>query len=303
MSAGAAETKLQRGLQGAVSRPEGDFSREIRRWASGSDPPAPPSQALAGAERRLAMGALARGGLPLSAALLRKATLVEALPETGQLPVRTLTFAAPPALVEGFRIDHGDVLKVVVPGVKAKSYSISSMRPGEFDVTIKVYPGGACSGYLDSVQVGEAISVFKHERANKERRPGTHVGVVAFGVGVTEALPVAKAEAEKPDARQVHLLWGARTLGDMFWREECERLEREHRGKVTVTRILSREDRDGCLKGRIDAGVLADLFGSWAPAGARFLVVGTKAMMREAERNLEAAGFPWPASALLLKPK
>ena len=245
---------------------------------------------------------MARGGVPLAAALLRKATLVEALPETGQLPVRTLTFAAPAALVDGFRLDHGDVLKVVVPDVKAKSYSISAIRPGEFDVTIKVYPGGACSGYLDSVKVGEAISVFKHERANKERRPGTHVGVVAFGVGITEALPVAKAEAEKPDARQVHLLWGARTLGDTFWREECERLEREHR-KVTVTRILSREDREGCLKGRIDAGVLADLFGSWAPAGARFLVVGTKAMMREAERNLEAAGFPWPASALLLKPK
>ena len=53
-----------------------------------------------------------------------------------------------------------------------------------------------------------------------------------------------------------------------------------------------------------DAGALADVFGGWrGEAGAaRFLVVGTKAMMREAERNLEAAGFPWPASALLAVP-
>ena len=256
---------------------------------------------IAAVARRLAMGTLAQWqGAP--AALLRKETLVEAVPETGQLPVRTLTFAAPATLAEGFRIDLGHVVKVVIPEFKPKSYTMSAARQGEFDLTVKMYPGGRCSGYLDSVAVGESISVFR--RGVKERRPGARVGLVAFGVGITEALPIARAEVEKPDAREIHLLWGARTFGDMFWHEEIAALEREHPGRFRATSVLSREDRKGCRRGRIDAGALADVFGGWRGEAdtTRFLVVGTKAMMREAERNLEAAGFPWPASALLAKP-
>ena len=109
----------------------------------------------------------AGGGEP--AELLRKVCHVEAVrgaassPEWERLPVYTLTFATPPSLSNAVRIDCGDVIKVVVPGFKPKSYSMSAERPGEFDITVKVYPGGVCSGYLDSVQVGENISAFNVE--------------------------------------------------------------------------------------------------------------------------------------------
>ena len=79
------------------------------------------------------------------------------------MPVYTLTFETPPSLSNAVRIDCGDVVKVVVPNFKPKSYSMSAERPGEFDITVKVYPGGVCSGYLDSVQVGENISAFNVE--------------------------------------------------------------------------------------------------------------------------------------------
>ena len=115
---------------------------------------------------------------------------------------------------------------------------------------------------------------------------------------------MAKAELEQPDAELVHLLWGARTFGDMFWGDSLAELERAHRGRFKVTRILSREDREGCLKGRIDAEVLADVFGGWHEAGAepRFHAVGTCLMMRQAKYNLVCAGFEWPKSALLTRP-
>ena len=128
------------------------------------------------------------------AKLLRKTTLVEAAP--GRLPVHTLTFADPDAKREGLgvRIDYGDVVKVMIPHFKpsecpntartsvhaprtsghgprevalitpaslsAESYSMSAERAGEFDITFKLYPGGRCSGYLDSIQVGQSIDVF-----------------------------------------------------------------------------------------------------------------------------------------------
>jgi hypothetical protein len=165
------------------------------------------------------------GGLP--ATLLRKVTVVENLAATGQLPVHKLTFANPtkePSL--GIRLDYGEVVKVEVPGFKPKSYSMSGedREAGTFDVTVKVYPGGRCSGYLDSIDIGESIHVFG--KGGKERNAGSHVGAVAFGVGITEALPVCKAELRK-GAEHVHLVWGARTFGDMFWGDELEALERQ----------------------------------------------------------------------------
>ena len=37
------------------------------------------------------------------------------------------------------RIDHGDVVKVIIPDYKPKSYSMSCKRANEFDITVKVY--------------------------------------------------------------------------------------------------------------------------------------------------------------------
>jgi len=236
-----------------------------------------------------------------SASLLRKECMVPALSATGQLPVSTLTFSVPPGGLN-VRIGCGDVAKIVIPGYKPKSYSVSAERPGEFDVTFKLYPNGRCSGYLDSLAVGDSISVFGKGR--KERRKGTHVGFVAFGVGITEALPIAAAELEAGDAQEVRLLWGARTFGDMFWHGEVAALEKKYPGRFRVTRMLSREDREGCRRGRIDGGVLAGLFGDWKEVpGARFLSVGTKAMMRDCHEMLKDVGFDVPGRcSLLLNP-
>ena len=77
-----------------------------------------------------------RGG---AATLLRKRTIVEAKPETGQLPVRTLTFASPnDGASLGLRLEMADITKVLVKdragqAFDLKSYSMSAERAGEFD--------------------------------------------------------------------------------------------------------------------------------------------------------------------------
>ena len=157
-----------------------------------------------------------------------------------------MTFACPNQSQEmpslGCRIDCGDVVKVVIPEHKPKSYSMSAARPGEFDITFKVYPGGRCSGYLDSVKVGQSVLAFA--KGKKERNLGvgiTHVGVVAFGVGITEGLPIAEAELLRGGAERVHLVWAARTHEDMVRERERER-ERERqkncwRGRIKWNRL------------------------------------------------------------------
>ena len=253
------------------------------------------------------------GGQP--AKLLRKVCHVEAIrgptssAEWPRLPVYTLTFATPPSMNNTVRIDCGDVVKIVVPNFKPKSYSMSAERPGEFDITFKLYPNGVCSGYLDGIKLGEEITVFK--RGSKSRLPGTHVGLIAFGVGITEALPIAAAELAKPEAQHVRLLWASKAWGDLFWHDEITALCVAHPGRFSVETILSREERKGSLHGRCRSEVIAAVFdGAWGTAvggpnerhrdGVRFLTVGTKPMMREAEAMLRQLGYEVPGKNMLL---
>ena len=147
--------------------------------------------------------------------LVRKTTLVHGTDDGSRLPVHTLTFrlpGGPGARRIGARMDLGDTLKVVVPGYKPKSYSMSAEDPeaGTFDITFKVYPNGRASGYLDRLRVGDVCRIFHmgpYERQQQQTPPTTsavpplppishvrHVGIIALGVGITEAIPIARAE-------------------------------------------------------------------------------------------------------------
>lgn len=237
------------------------------------------------------------------AQLIRKATIVEA--GVDRLPVHTLTFANPVGMGSiGVRMDFGDVIKVVVPGYKPKSYSMSDERAGEFDITFKVYPNGRASGYLDRIPIGGEIEVFR--KGSNRRQPGRCVSLVAFGVGITEALPITAAELSKPEAEHVHLIWASRTFADTFWSDKIANLKEKYGSRFDVSIVLSREEREGCHYGRITTEKLNSLLrGAWAnvadfnPSDCRFVTVGTKEMMREAEAMIAELGWPMPEHSLL----
>lgn len=243
-------------------------------------------------------------GVPTT--LLRKTTLVTAAQD--RLPVHTLTFGIPDGHVfsgkakshKEIDLDLGDVVKMVIPGYKPKSYSVSALRDKEFDVTFKVYPAGRASGYLDRLSVGDCAHSFGMS-AGRVRNPGNYVGIVAYGVGITEALPVAQAELTKGDAAQVTLLWASRTLDDTFWQDEINQLTQAHGGRFQFVQILSRQEKPGCLQGRIDRRVLQQVFQPPDRPGARFLTVGTKEMMSHTYDMFTSIGFPMPQHALLPK--
>lgn len=241
--------------------------------------------------------------------LIRKTTLVQSGPE--RLPVHTLTFELPFTGAEAggrtrphaaLRLDMGDVVKMVIPGYKPKSYSVSALRADEFDVTFKVYPNGRASGFLDRLAVGESMHTFGMG-SGRVRQPGKFVGIVTYGVGITEGLPVARAELKKGDAEEVKLLWASRTMADTFWADDVKRLQEEYPGRFKIVHILSREDKEGTMRGRIDVDVLREVFGGWLEnkEEARFLSVGTKEMMAMTNRLLTEAGFDMPKLALLPK--
>lgn len=217
--------------------------------------------------------------------MLRKTTLVSSN-ANGRLAVRTLSFKRPTCLREA-RIDLGDVLKIVIPNYKPKSYSISDLRQTEFDITVKMYPKGRASGYLDRMKIGESVRVFL-KAPYARQSGGTHVGIVGFGVGITEALPVAEAELNK--SRDVTLLWACRRRDEMFWDSRIKALQKQFPSTFKIVRVLSREKRPGALHGRIDIDVLKKVFAfgdDVPPNHMRFVRVGTKRMMRCVDKMLK----------------
>jgi len=238
--------------------------------------------------------------------LVKKKTLVASGPN--HLPVHTLTFSIPKeATFTGrakshseVRIDLGDVVKMVIPNYKPKSYSMSALREEEFDITFKVYPNGRASGYLDRLKVGDEINTFGIS-AKRVRNPGAYVGIIAYGVGITEGLPIAKEELEKDDAQKVVLLWASRTFNDTFWHDEIVSLVKQYPQKFKIVYIYSREEREGCLRGRINPEVLQEVFQPTNKDEARFLSVGTKDMMRMTDGYLASIGYHIPKHVLIPK--
>jgi NAD(P)H-flavin reductase len=247
--------------------------------------------------------------------LLKKTTILPAIPPY-HLAVYTLTFEIPDTSHIHFteraqphsqtRLDMGHVMKMVIPNYKPKSYSVSDLRETEFDITFKAYPNGRASGYLNRLEVGDFINTFSL-RAKRRRNPGTSVvGIIAFGVGITEALPVARAELEKGDAKTVKLVWASRTMADTFWHDKIQQLEKEYPEKFEIIHVLSREEREGTLYGRLSPERLKELFvvkDEEERSQARFLPVGTKEMMATTDGWLTKIGFPMPQHHLLPKQK
>lgn len=243
-----------------------------------------------------------------------------------RLPVYTLTFEIPSGHefsgraqpFEDVRIDMGEVVKMVIPNYKPKSYSMSALRKSqkEFDLTVKIYPNGRASGHLHRLKIGDTTQAFGMRNVSRVRNPGPFFGGIAYGVAITEILPVARAELEKGDSSKVVVLWASRTREDLFWKDQIKELEERYGAeRFEMVYIFSREEEEveekNVLYGRINADVLREVFETRLLAkgteekgleqdDARFLVIGTKPMMRMTEGLLGEIGFPFPKNALFV---
>ena len=268
-----------------------------------------------------------RGMPDVNVTLAKKTLLVEPIPadwkpedgEAQRQPVYQLEFANPPIdwagntdfETIGTAIDRGDAVKFRFAH-GAKAFSVCAERPGSFDICAKIYPHGRASGYLFHMEIGDTIDCFVHrkgKRVSRDRRAGSHVALVAFGVGITECLPLAACELQQPEPQHVRLLWASRTRGDSaFWRDQIEALRVMHPERFSFVEIFSRDDewadRVGALKGRITPDVCRQVFDQhWgtyvggpneaARPYVRFQTVAEKALLKEADKYWEVElGYP-----------
>lgn len=234
-----------------------------------------------------------------SCRLLSKEKLVNA--DGPRLAVYRFTFALPEGGTDlNLDLSVGEHVKIRGTGFRARSYSPVAARPGEFDLIIKVYPAGpaAVSSYLEGLREGEYAQMsgpypprpFLHQ----SRDGGRHVGIVAFGVGITEALEVIRGELQRREADEVVLVWALRDRSEAYAEAELAALAVAATDGTTGTPRLRMHKYFSREKGRrLGEAELYDFF-PWTSKSAedlRFLVVGTKQMNEKTYQALTNAGL------------
>jgi len=232
-------------------------------------------------------------------ALLSREVLVAATKD--RFEVLLLRFSLPSGSTTwGVDLSLGEHIKVRSNGLlpMARSYSPVAARSGEFDLIVKVYPpasGGKTpahvSHHLSTLLLGDNAYIsgpypppFQHMVRNVGRR----VGIVAFGVGITEALGVAAGLPKSVD--EVVLLWALRDHSELFAQQQLKDLMATWQQKLVVKYHFSRESGR-----RLDPPRLREVF-PWTEGNIeeqRFLAIGTKPMMASAYTMLDQAGIPY----------
>jgi len=156
---------------------------------------------------------------------------------------------------EGHRAgQHVDVRLTADDGYQAeRSYSIASgPDDGRLELTVERLEDGEVSPYLaGELQAGDVFELrgpiggyFAWDAAD-----GGPLLLVGGGSGVVPLRSMLRARPADVPAR---LIYSARTLDDVIYRQELEALGDE------VVLTLTREQRDGLRSGRVDAGLLRE---------------------------------------------
>ena len=194
---------------------------------------------------------------------------------------------------------HVDVKLTAEDGYSAqRSYSIAS-PPGEERVVLTVVrmDDGEVSPYLTTVlDAGDQIELRGPIGGYFvwEAQDATPVLLVGGGSGVVPLMAMLRHHAALGCHSGIHLVYSARTVEDVLYRDELERLARDASRDVTVTLTRERPERWGGRLGRVDA-VLLERVGWPASQSPDCYVSGPTPFVEEVADTLVALGHP-PAS-------
>jgi len=126
----------------------------------------------------------------------------------------------------------GQYVQVMVPEraeTTFRAYSISSVpaNKGEIELLVRLIPGGLGSTYLHRVEPGDAVSFTgPYGEFELSADPATEIVCVGGGCGMAPMRSIVRHLAQTAPDQKCRFFFGARTAGDVMYREEFAELER-----------------------------------------------------------------------------
>ena len=182
----------------------------------------------------------------------------------------------------------------------ARAYSFVNApeeRPYEFYYVI--VPEGPLSGRLARLEAGDAVWLSPGAAGFlvlSEVPDADNLWLLATGTGIAPFLSILKSETAWRRYQRIVLVEAVRHADELAYRDQVERLKREHAGRFETVVFVSRESVSGTLAGRIPQAILdgrleAAAGAALSAAGSQVMVCGNPAMVTDSVHALAQRGM------------
>ena len=173
-----------------------------------------------------------------------------------------------------------------------RAYSISSIPNGnKFELCVKIIENGRGSTWLPGLKEGSEIEfrgpigdfIFKNP-------PSKNILFLAVGSGITPMKSIIESELKNGNKQNIHLIFGARYIKDIFYKDLFENLAKKH-NNFTFTFALTRPENTD-WKGKI--GRITEILKETAinPKNTSAYICGLKEMITDCKRILTEKDVP-----------
>lgn len=198
--------------------------------------------------------------------------------------------------VDNFAFTPGQFVSVIdrVGGREiTRAYSIASPRDGNhFEICLNRVEDGIVSPYLFSLNPGDEIEIGEPLGFFTLRHPGHRAVFIATGTGIAPFRSMLLDHLPKTQPR-VTLLFGVRYEGNLLYRDEFERLEKQYesfRFIPTITRPTeSWQGRVGRVQAHLDEALVIRTPDELSTLDV--YICGLKEMVDDVRRDLKQRGF------------
>jgi ferredoxin-NADP reductase/predicted pyridoxine 5'-phosphate oxidase superfamily flavin-nucleotide-binding protein len=231
-----------------------------------------------------------RAAAPVAENPLREVRIAEVRRETPSAVTLVLEDAGRPASFD-FRPGQFFTLVADVDGRPVRRAYSASSAPGasRLEITVKHVEGGRFSTHVHrNLRAGDRLSVRGPSGAFHADPAAAHeVVLIAAGSGVTPMMSMIRSLLAAPAAGRVALLCSSRSEEEVIFADELLRLAEQHRERLSVTHVLTRQ------RGRLDAAGVRDWLTGLRPSPeARYYTCGPEALMDSVQDVLTGLGVP-----------
>lgn len=207
-----------------------------------------------------------------------------------------IRFKVPETLSKTFQFKAGQYVtleKSIDQEAVRRSYSICASPEEGLQVGIKKIPDGVFSSYAnDTLKAGDFLHVSIPEGRFTYQNKTSPEKIVAFaaGSGITPVMSILKRVLAADPKNKFHLIYGNKTPEDTMFYDTLKTLEKQYKGRLSITWVFSRSNTSGSFFGRIDKAIIKNYLKNEQETIGAYYLCGPEAMIQTISTTLTESG-------------
>ncbi len=183
--------------------------------------------------------------------------------------------------------------------ISNRPYSVASPHGEELEFFIVLVEEGELTPKLWALEIGSPVIVSQRAAGSftLQKAPTfENLWLFATGTGLAPYVAMARDSYLWDTFQRVFVVHGVRVKEDLAYTEELREFEAQFPGRFKLIQALSRDQADGCFRGRItdvlESGMLEESAGAAiGPDNSTVMLCGNPAMLDTMEEMLKGRGL------------